>query len=361
METATILRYLECVSDFNKILIVRFSSVGDVVLASPAIRLLRARFPEAQIDFVTRKEYAPLLRHNHNLNFTFEYDAATEFSGLQELKRRLRAEQYDLTVDLHNSLRSRYLRSVRGVETATIDKRIYERTMLVKFKNNLYKEIVTVADRYIEPLKKFGIANDGKGLELHIPDEVLFEVSGKISTLQLNRFERVLGICPFAKHLTKRWPLERFAETAVQFIRTYDGKVLVFGGPADAEANEKLVAWITAETPEEYVTSFIGKFSLLESAAAMEYCDAILTNDTGLMHIAAAMKKQVVAVFGSTVREFGFFPPAESSIVLEVSGLECRPCSHIGLDECPKGHFRCMSDISIEQTMESISQILNSK
>lgn len=345
-------------NSINKILIIRFSSVGDIVLASPLIRVVRKKFPVAQIDVVTRREYAELIRHNHNLNFTFEYDASTAFAGLKALKRRLREEKYDLILDIHNSLRSRYLRSIRGAEILTIDKRVYERTMFVKFKKNLYKEIIPIADRYIEPLGKFGIENDGIGLEMHIPDEVLFDVSGKIGSLQLSRFEKVLGVCPFARHFTKRWPLDRFAETAIQFVNKYDGKVMIFGGPGDEEANEQLVGLIASATPEEYVSSFVGKFSLLESAAAMEYCDAILTNDTGLMHIAAAMKKKVVAVFGSTVREFGFFPPQESSLVLEVPGLACRPCSHVGLSECPEQHFRCMDVITSDQAVNSIAQLL---
>lgn len=347
-------------TDFKKILLVRFSSVGDIVLASPVIRVLRKKFPTAQIDFVTRTEYAELVRYNQNLNYTFEFDAETAFAGLKSLKRRLREERYDLILDLHNSLRSRYLRSVRGAEILTIDKRMYERTMLVKFKKHLYKEVVSVADRYIEPLAKFGIENDGKGLELHIPDEVLFGVSGKIVPLELNRFEKVLGICPFAKHFTKRWPLERFAETAIKFINTYDGKVLIFGGPNDTEANGQLVATIADATPEEYVTSLVGKFSLLESAAAMEYCDAILTNDSGLMHVAAAMKKKIVAIFGSTVREFGFFPVADQASILETDYLPCRPCSHIGLGECPEQHFRCMDVITSDQAVNSIAQLLSS-
>ena len=296
-------------NEFKKILVVRFSSVGDIVLASPAVRLLRKRFPDAQIDFVTRTEYAELVRHNHNLNFTFEYDAATEFPGLKKLKRRIREERYELIVDLHNSLRSRYLRSIRNAEIITIHKRVYERTMLVKFKKNLYSEIVPVSERYLEPLRAFAIQNDDRGLELHIPDEILFDVSGKIASLKLNRFEKVLGLCPFAKHFTKRWPFERYAAVAAEFIKKNQGKVLVFGGATDAVENSRLVEMVGKEAGPERITSFVGEFSLLQTAAAMEFCDAVLTNDTGLMHVASAMKKPLVALFGSTVKEFGFFPP----------------------------------------------------
>lgn len=343
----------------SKTLVIRFSSIGDVVLTTPLLRVLRSRFPKSQIDFVTRQEYAELIRTNPNINLTYEFDTSTGFAGLRKLKERLKKERYDLVVDLHNSLRSRYLRSMRGVgQIVVVDKRIPERTLLVKLKKNKYERIVPVADRYVETLKGHGIHPDGKGPELHLPDEVLFGTASRIAKLRLNRFEHVIGLCPFARHATKEWPAERFAEIGLRFIRETDGAAMVFGGNQDIVRSSAVSTPIKTATQEDRVFDFTGQLSLGETAAAMQYCDVVVTNDSGLMHIAAAMNKRTIAVFGSTVEEFGFFPPPQISLVLEQKGLGCRPCSHIGLKACPEKHFRCMLDIEVDSVWKAVREML---
>jgi heptosyltransferase-2 len=342
----------------NKTLVIRFSSIGDIVLTSPLLRILRARFPKSQIDFVTRREYAELVRSNQNLNRTFEFDAGGGFEALRRLKKTIREERYDLLIDLHDSLRSKYLRSIRGPKRVVVDKRILERSMLVKLKKNVYKNVISVVDRYVETLKEFGAENDGKGLELHIPDEILFGVSGKLAPLRLNRFEKVIALCPGARHFTKRWPAERFARVGALFVQKLDAKVLLFGGAAD-EPLCKQIAWeLNNQAGTERASSFAGQLGLLETAAAMQYCDVVITNDTGLMHIATAMQRKIVAIFGSTVREFGFFPYDSAAVVIEMSGLQCRPCSHIGRSQCPERHFRCMSEIETDTVYRRAKELL---
>jgi heptosyltransferase-2 len=341
-----------------KTLVIRFSSVGDIVLSTPLLRALRRRFPEGQIDYLTKKEYAELVRSNHNLNVTHEYDPTTGLPGLQRIKERIRAEQYDLIVDIHNSLRSKYVRSFSGAtDIAVLKKRQFERFLLVKLKKNIYPGVISVSERYIEPVRKFGVEDDGKGLELHIPDEVLFAVSGKMARLKLNEFEEVIGICPSARHFTKQWPEERYAETGIRFAREHKAKVLVFGGPDDMQRCSAISGRIRASAGADSVTDFAGQLSLMETAAAMQFCDVVVTNDSGLMHIAAAMQKKIVAIFGSTVQEFGFFPISAESVVLERNGLYCRPCSHIGRSSCPEGHFRCMKEIEVGEVVQAVKQL----
>ncbi len=347
--------YLRNMDAHPKTLVIRFSSIGDIVLSTPLLRVLRKRFPKSQIDYVTRREYAELVKSNHNINLTYEFDASEGFAGLRKLKNTIRRENYQLIVDIHDSLRSKFLRSLRGPDKiVTINKRVIERTMLVKLKKNIYKNVVSVADRYIEPLREFGIEPDGRGPELHIPDETLFGVSGKIARLKLNHFEKVLGLCPGARHKTKRWPMERFADVSTRFAREFHGFVMIFGGSADMELASEIARRIEAAVGADRVKVFCGELALLETAAAMEYCDLIVTNDTGLMHMAAAMRKKLVAIFGSTVREFGFFPFGDESVVIEQNGLICRPCSHIGRRECPEGHFRCMLDTTADQVYGAV-------
>jgi lipopolysaccharide heptosyltransferase II len=342
----------------SKTLVIRFSSVGDIVLATPLLRVLRSRFPKGQIDFVTRREYAELVRSNRNLNRTYEYDASKGFEGLRTLKNTIKAEKYDLIVDIHDSLRSKYLRSLRGPRRVVVDKRILERSMLVNLKKNIYRGIVSVVDRYIETVSHLGVENDGKGLELHIPDEILFGVSGKLAALKLDRFEKVVGLCPGARHFTKRWPAEKFARVGAAFAQKMDAKILLLGGPDDESLCRQIGWTLNNEAGVDRATNLAGQLTLLETAAAMQYCDVIVTNDTGLMHLATAMQKKIVAIFGSTVKEFGFFPYDPSAVVIERREVACRPCSHIGRAECPERHFRCMTEIEPEEVFLRAKEML---
>jgi lipopolysaccharide heptosyltransferase II len=350
---------LVAVDTSTKTLVIRFSSIGDIVLSTPLLRVLRQRFPAGQIDYVTRKEYAELVKSNQNLNQTYEFDALAGFDGLRALKKKIKEEKYDLIVDLHDSLRSKYLRSLRGPKRVVVNKRILERSMLVNLKKNVYREIVPVVDRYIETVRDLGVANDGKGLELHIPDEVLFGVSGKMARLKLNRFEKVVGLCPGARHFTKRWPADRFVRVGATCAQKKDAKVLVFGGADEETLCNRISSEINEQAGAERATSLCGQFGLLETGAAMEYCDVIITNDTGLMHVATAMRKKLIAIFGSTVEEFGFFPYDPTAVVFERRGLECRPCSHIGRSECPEKHFRCMMEIESDEVYSKAKDLLD--
>jgi len=343
----------------NKTVVFRLSSIGDIVLASPLMRVLRAAAgPKARIDFVVKKEFAELIKFNHHVSIVHELDDAKGFPALQALRDTLRAEEYDLVVDIHNSLRTTYLRNFCGTkEAVTVDKRLYERWQLVHLKRNIYRDHLSVAERYIETVREYGIANDGKGLELFIPDEIQFAVSGKIAKLRLNEFDKVVGVCPGAKHFTKRWQKEKFAEVCKRMAKGLNAKIILFGGEADKNDAAEIASFVRSECGDRSVTDYAGELSLLEVAAAMEFCDVVLTNDTGLMHIACARQRKVVAIFGSTVREFGFAPYGTESLVVENSSLSCRPCSHIGRAECPKGHFKCMNDIGVDEVHRALLTI----
>jgi heptosyltransferase-2 len=343
----------------EKILVIRFSSIGDIVLASPLIRVLRKRFPSMQIDFVVRKEYSDLVRYNPHLNNVYEFDAAGGLKELQRLKAMVLSERYDLVVDIHNSLRSRYLRSFIGTKNiVSINKRIFARTMLVRFKMNCYRDMVSVADRYIEPVRQYGIENDNGDLELFLPENVQSHITDTIVIAKHRQSTVVIGFCPSAKHNTKRWPQERFVELGTQLVKNNDVRIYIFGSTSDSATCGFIANAINVSTGEGSAIDFSGQFSLLETAAAMQSANVIVTNDTGLMHIATAMKKRVVAIFGSTVREFGFFPVGQKNIVVERKGLSCRPCSHIGRKNCPKGHFRCMLEIQVDEVVEAVRRLI---
>lgn len=344
----------------HKTLVLRLSSIGDIILTSPLLRTLRTAVgSDARIDFVVRKEYAELVQSCHHLSLVHEYDVATGYKGLQSLARQLREEKYDLVVDLHDSIRTKLIRaSVNAGDVVVMDKRKLERWLLVNLKRNAYADNLTVAERYIETVEKYGVVNDNKGLEIFIPDTTLFEVSGKIAALRLNQFEKVIGICPGSKHFTKRWQREKFAEVAVRTAQEYHAKVLLFGGQDEQDDCGFVREEVTRRVSANAVTSFAGEFSLLETAAALEFCDVVVTNDSGLMHLAAAKQKKIVAVFGSTVKEFGFAPYGTEAIVIENNSLDCRPCTHIGKKECPKGHLKCLTEIPADEVFAAVKRLI---
>ncbi|MBI1803731.1 MAG: lipopolysaccharide heptosyltransferase II [Ignavibacteria bacterium] len=346
---------------FTKILIVRFSSLGDIILASPLIRILRAAYPHAQIDFLVKSEYADILKPNPHLSSVIELKTA-ERDELRTLKRQLRANRYDLILDLHNNLRSRYVRLFsRTRRVRVVRKRAIARFFLVKRKWNFYRDDTSVADRYLETVKSFGLRNDGKGLEVFVPEEVTASASAIVSKCQLGRYTRILGMVPTARHYTKRWPQERFVEFGIQYAKAQRSKVLLFGSKDEVEYCGDIAQMVNAELGSPAVESLAGKLTLLETAAVFDRCDVVVTNDTGLMHLAAARKRKIVAVFGSTVRELGFFPYGTESIVVEKQGLSCRPCTHIGLRECPRKHFLCMKGIEAQQVLAATETLLGSE
>jgi lipopolysaccharide heptosyltransferase II len=344
----------------KKILIIRFSSIGDIVLATPLLRVLRAKFPSSRIDFIVRKEYAGLVRNNKNINHIYEFDAQTGLSGLHALKNQLRVEHYDLVIDIHNSLRSRYLRWMLGAgAVVVINKHIIARTMLIRLKKNFYRNVVSVADRYIEPVQKYGIENDGKGLEMSLSDELRAQTAAKMKKMNIHQSGIMIGFCPAAKHATKCWLQERYKELGVAVSKDFHATILLFGGSQDKETCSSLACAINSYGVQGSAFDLSGELSLLESAAAMEACTLMVTNDSGLMHVAVAMKKKVVAIFGPTVREFGFFPVGKEHIVLERKDLYCRPCTHIGSTTCPEGHFRCMKEIQVVDVIRAIRLLLD--
>jgi lipopolysaccharide heptosyltransferase II len=341
----------------SKILIIRFSSMGDIVLASPFVRVLRKKYPQAQIDFLTKEEFSDLVNYDPNLT-----SVITLKSGLREelnsLAAALRRTKYDILFDLHNSLRSRFLRKlVNAGETRIINKRVVPRFFLVNFKWNFYRGIVPVSERYLETAKSFGIANDGKGTDIFFPPDIQASAF-KIVDPFLGGSERAIGLCPAAKHATKIWQADKYVDLGCRITSEYGVKILIFGGQNDVQYCEDIGSKINANTRRNVALNCAGKFSILETAAAIDRCALVVTNDSGIMHIASARGKKIIAIFGPTVEEFGFFPDRRNGIVIENKSLGCRPCSHIGLEQCPKGHFKCMTEIPVNDVLSAVRALL---
>jgi heptosyltransferase-2 len=216
-----------------------------------------------------------------------------------------------------------------------------------------------MAERYLEPVRELGVEDDGQGPEVFIPDEATAEVDKVLSVAGIPRTGLTLGICPSARHFTKMWLPERFAGTTATLAREYALPVLLFGSAGERNRCDAIAAQIRTLAPDVAVHNCAGTFSLPETAAAMDRCALVISNDTGLMHLAWARKRPVVAVFGPTVRQFGFFPGGTASRVVEHPSLPCRPCTAIGRATCPRSHFRCMCDITESDVAAAARELLN--
>lgn len=335
----------------TKTLFLRLSSIGDIILTTPFIRVWKNTHPTSELHFVTREEYADLLIHHPSVDHVHTLDRERGFAGLLALRRALFDERFTFVFDLHRTLKTRILTLGYPAERRAVKKLRLEKLLLVQLKINRMRNIPPIAERYMTIAIEFGITPDGKGPEIFFPDSVRTHALNTLRHLTWNG-KAAIALCPGARHFTKRWPLDKYHVLCRQLAREHDMQILVFGGNDDRELGASLA------NANEHVVNLCGELNLLETAAALDVCRLAITNDSGLMHIATARRIPVVAIFGSTVREFGFFPYNTMSIVLETSGLQCRPCTHIGRSSCPKGHFRCMNEITPQHVFEAVQSLL---
>jgi len=347
-------------AQMDNVLIIRFSSVGDILLSSLLLRVFRQRFPACRLDYLVKDTFGELVRHNPNVSSVIEFPAEGSFRDLKALKSKLRTNQYDFVIDIHDSLRSRYL-CLGEPNVVRINKRKLARFILVKTKRNLYPTFggaPSVAERYLEPVAHLGVENDGGGLEVYFPHETRARTVQLLLPVSSNGEDTVIGLAPSAVHANKMWNANGFSEAALSLARERRVGIILFGSENDRARCDAIEGFIGEQAPETRVLNLAGRTTLLEAAAVMDRCSIVITNDSGLMHLASARKRKVVALFGPTVREFGFFPYGTESTVVETHGLSCRPCTHIGLPQCPKGHFRCMNDLTPARVVAAANDLL---
>lgn len=323
-------------------------------------RVFRRRFPDCRIDYLVKAGFAPLLRPNPHISRVIEFPDHAGAGDLLAFRRRVGSERYDLIIDIHNNIRSRAMTA--GVApTVRVNKRLFARFILVKTGRDLYDRFggsPSVAERYLETVERFGVTNDGKGTEIFAPDGSAGRIDMLLATAGVIPGTRLVGLCPSARHATKMWVKEGFASVAATLARDNGCGILLFGAREEFPRCEEIASLIRGDAPGATVVNLAGRISLDDYGTAMDRCAVIICNDTGLMHIAAARKRPVVALFGSTVRQFGFFPYGTAGTVLENAGLGCRPCTHVGRDVCPQGHFRCMKEIGVADVLGAAQQYL---
>ncbi len=326
--------------EYKRILVIRFSSLGDIILTTPALKVLREKFPDAEIDYLTKSDYTDVIRLNPNINKIIPVDNNLDFKGLRALKKQLKSSHYDLVIDLHNNLRTFYLRLFFDARFLKFKKYPFRKFLLVKFKINMLKNLPPISGRYIQTLGKIINADSTQYKpEIFTDEDAKNKTEIILKEYCLNDKSNLICIVPGAKHFTKTYPAEYYAE----LIKKFDSEKYTFLliGKGNDKTNIEKIKSGTGKN----VYDLCDKLSVLEISELMKKCRLVICGDTGPMHIAEAVGAPLLMIAGSSVREFGFYPQTENSSVIENKGLKCRPCSHIGRESCPKVHFKCMKEI----------------
>jgi ADP-heptose:LPS heptosyltransferase len=311
-----------------KILVIRFSSIGDIVLTSPVLRCIKRQLPGTKLHVATKSRFAEILQANPYVDSTHAF---TE--SVSELFDPLRQEKFDLVIDLHKNLRSRELIRALAVKSITFDKINLRKYLAVNFKLISALPAKHVVDRYFDAVKMLGVKNDEQGCEYFIPESEKMEMAGYFPEGDGRFNALVLG----ASYYTKKIPFEKLHR-----ICSHSALPLVLiGGEAEMPQAEQLKQQFPS------LVNLCGVLSLHKSASVISQAEWVITPDTGMMHIAAAFKKKIISVWGNTIPEFGMYPylPHPDSLMLQVNDLSCRPCSKLGYSVCPLGHFKCMREI----------------
>lgn len=323
-----------------KLLVLRFSSIGDIVLTSPVLRCVKEQVKDAEIHVATKSAFADLVRFNPHVARVHELG-----NDLGDLIRRLKDEGFDQVADLHHNLRTARVKRALGVPAHSFPKLNVQKWLLVNLKVDRMPHM-HIVDRYMSTVSHLGVKNDGKGLDLCIPPER--EVP--LTELPAQHRTGYTALAIGAAHATKRLPPHRLIELS----RLIGGPLVIIGGVED-----QAVARTIGDAVGARAFDATGRYDILGSASLIQRARGVIAHDSGAMHMAAALKKKVVSVWGNTVPAFGMGPyipqQPELAHVAEVTGLPCRPCSKIGHDRCPKGHFRCME----KQDLRRIAEIVN--
>ncbi len=325
-----------------KFLIIRFSSIGDIVLTTPLLRCLKQQIPGVEIHFLTKSTYLQILASNPYIDKVHYLE-----QSLQLVIKELQRENFDYIIDLHHNLRSMKVKDALKVKSLSYDKLNVQKWIYTSFKWNMLPK-VHIVDRYMETVESFGVKNDGAGLDYFIAREDVINETD----LPTSHSAGYVGVVIGAALNTKKYPIHHVKK----LCELLDHPIVLLGGLEDADEGDRIAA---ADHIKIYNTC--GKFGLNESADLVRRAKLVVTNDTGLMHIAAAYKRPLISLWGNTVPDFGMYPYYGAKYlkwyaenvsatelpydIIEINNLRCRPCSKIGYDSCPLGHFKCMEKI----------------
>ncbi|MEO7924443.1 MAG: glycosyltransferase family 9 protein [Chitinophagaceae bacterium] len=326
-----------------KFLIIRFSSIGDIVLTTPVIRCLKKQVPGAEIHFLVKDKFRATVEHNPYIDKIHVLAHSWELM-IEELK----TEDYDYIIDLHHNAKTLRVKKALRKKSFSFYKLNIQKYIYTAFKINLLPS-VHIVDRYMKTVESFGVKNDGAGLDYFISQKEETKKEDIPASHSAGYIACVIG----GAHGTKRWPVHKWKE----FCANMQHPIILLGGAGDKVNGDEIAAVDIIK-----VYNACGKFSLNESADLLRRSKLVISNDTGLMHIAAAYKKPILSLWGNTVPAFGMFPyygdhPIPNSL-FQTTKLWCRPCSKIGYDKCPLGHFKCMEKIGTSAVVEKVKRWL---
>jgi heptosyltransferase-2 len=332
-----------------KFLIIRFSSIGDIVLTTPVVRCLKIQLRDVKIHYLIKPQFRTVIEHNPYINkiHVLQDDWKKMIEELQE-------EKFDYIIDLHHNLRTLRVKKALGVPAYSFNKLNFEKFIFVKLKWNVMPEL-HIIDRYLRTVEPFGVFNDGDGMDYFVgPNDVVQQ-----KDIPTSHHAGYISIVIGASFYTKKLPVNKLQELCTQIKHP----IILLGGKQESIEGEEI-----SRIDPIKVYNACGKFSLNESVDLVRQSKLVISHDTGLMHIAAALKRPVIAIWGSTTPSFGMAPyygknylnkrsnPYENVQVLK---LWCRPCTKIGRNECPQGHFKCMKNISIKEIVQAVNKRLN--
>lgn len=325
----------------TKILVIRFSSIGDIVLTTPVIRCLKSQLDNVELHILTKTQYSLLFESNQNVDKIHKWG-----EGNNEVINSLKSEEFDYVIDLHNNIRTKKIKTLLKSKAYSFPKLNVQKWLYVNFKWNKMPD-VHIVDRYFEAVKELGVKNDLLGLDYFIPNKDELDLSGQYGTAD------IVSVAIGAQFATKRLPVSKMVEV----LSDIKIPIVLLGGKEDYAIAEQII-----ELSDSSIFNACGKFNLNQSASVVRQSKVLLTHDTGLMHIAAAFDTPIVSVWGNTVPEFGMYPykPQNEDLysIHEVKGLSCRPCSKIGFQKCPKKHFNCMNEQNVKEIAKSIEKYL---
>lgn len=342
----------------QKVLIVRFSSIGDIVLTTPVVRCLHQQL-DCEVHFLTKRQFAGILEPNPYIKRVWTIE-----KKVREIGRELKSEGFDAVIDLHVNLRTLDLSLLlRLSKFYRFNKLNFKKYLLTRWKINRMPD-VHIVERYLAAAAPLGIKNDDQGLDYFVDSmatevargalAALLSASSLEATASSGGFPDYTAFVIGAAHATKR-----LTETQmIEVCQGHRGLILLLGGPAERAQGERIAA-----AAGHQVINTCGHFKLNESAVLVRESRVVISHDTGLMHIAAAFRKPIISVWGNTVPDLGMYPYLPGEELLEKSrrvetlGLDCRPCSKIGHQECPRGHFRCIRDIEAAEILERLDTI----
>jgi heptosyltransferase-2 len=344
-----------------KILIIQTAFLGDVVLSLPMVQHLKNLLPKAKLDYLCIPHTAQVLQNNPYLNRIIEYDKHN--TGIIEFFRlisRIKSEKYDIILCPHRSYRSALITHLsRAPVTIGFDINPFAFLLAYQAVYNIHEHevernldlvrLVPNVNPPYPPSEKGGWINLKPEL---FPSEHDREVAEKLIKF-IDAKMQLIAFAPCSKWFTKQIPLDK-AVPLTNALIGQNFKVILLGGAEDTEYCKELKEWI----PDERLVNFCGRLTPLQSAVMIEKADVLLTTDSAAMHLGASTNTPIIAIYGSTIPGFGFYPLTSEHSIIEVNGLECRPCTDHGRKKCPLGHFKCMREIEPAEVLKGVESLV---